>query len=353
MSSFREISKFRTCATHHGISFVGALLATMRLYCFGQFSLKEIIGYALYAPKVRLSVPVLISKEASLAKLARINSHGQQHQTEDKSVFYAKCQGVALPVPVTYGVFEGGRGTDRFGQTLDGREPWVRYFKSALPECFIVKEREGAYGSGFAAFERESSGFRRVGQARTGDCDWLYDELIGQVPISLVIQERFFDHPDLEVLSGCKGLQTLRVNTYLEEDGSVSILFYMLKVLVGTNVSDNFSMGTKGNLIGIGDPQIGVLTGARTLHPSGSGLISIDRHPVTGIPFRGFRIPLWSEAIDLAKKAHRFFPEFGALGWDIALTSDGPKLIEANAWWDPPLYAPEIMSNENWRRLFA
>jgi hypothetical protein len=51
--------------------------------------------------------------------------------------------------------------------------------------------------------------------------------------------------------------------------------------------------------------------------------------------------------------AQRCFAELPTLGWDIALTGDGPVIIEANSRWDPPLYAPFLMSDEAWQRIFG
>ncbi len=145
----------------------------------------------------------------------------------------------------------------------------------------------------------------------------------------------------------------MRINTWLEPDGRVSILFYMLKVLVGATIADNFSLGRTGNLIAHGDPGDGVLRGAITVHASGSGMTSVATHPDTGLPFDGFPIPHWRDAIDLACRAQRVMPQLPTLGWDMAITARGPVIIEANARWDPPLYAPFLMSPENWRRVFG
>ena len=145
----------------------------------------------------------------------------------------------------------------------------------------------------------------------------------------------------------------MRVNTLLDADGRVSILFYMIKILAGTTITDNFSMGTTGNLIAYGDRGDGVLRGAVNIHECGSGMKVVTTHPDTGIAFDGCRLPYWSEAIELARTGQRCFPELPTLGWDIALTADGPLFIEANARWDPPLYAPFLMSDEHWRQIFG
>jgi hypothetical protein len=184
------------------------------------------------------------------------------------------------------------------------------------------------------------------------DTGKLYDRLCEHRHSRLILQERLFNHASLAALSASGGLLTLRVNTDRSATGAVSVLFYILKVPTGNNITDNFAMGTTGNLIAFGDSNDGVLRGARTLHPSGSGLVTIHTHPDTGTSLDGFRIPMWQEAVDLAKTAHQSFPEFGCLGWDLALTAHGPRVLEANIWWDPPTYAPQIMSCPDWERLF-
>jgi Sugar-transfer associated ATP-grasp len=55
-----------------------------------------------------------------------------------------------------------------------------------------------------------------------------------------------------------------------------------------------------------------------------------------------FRVPMWEAVCELAKKAASAFWPVGAVGWDIAVTREGPVLVEGNTVWDPvaPLYFP-------------
>jgi hypothetical protein len=112
-------------------------------------------------------------------------------------------------------------------------------------------------------------------------------------------------------------------------------------------------MGTTGNLIAYGDQDAGILRGAVNIHECGSGMKVVEAHPETGVAFDGFRLPFWSDAVELVTGAQRYFAELPTLGWDIALTGDGPAIIEANSRWDPPLYAPFLMSDEAWQRIFG
>jgi hypothetical protein len=358
MSNLEKITKFlsdlRRASRFYQVPYPIALFRSLRLYLRLEFSRKEIIGYGLFVPPITANIPVLISKERSLSILGAVNPPAFQHLTENKDEFYRICRDRGLPIPETYGWTMDGRCYDAEGRRIEGNQAWSRYLLARLPEDFIVKDRAGAYGSGFRAFHRSGDAFQSADDGPA--CDITSLSLALTVPgesEGSIIQKRLFDAAPLAALSGRHGLQTMRINTLLHPDGRVSILFYMIKILAGHTVSDNFSMGTTGNLIAYGDPDNGTLRGALTIHECGSGMTAVAAHPETGIRFAGFTLPYWSDAMALVATAQRFFPELPTLGWDIALTEDGPIIIEANARWDPPLYAPFLMSTDNWQRVFG
>ena len=52
--------------------------------------------------------------------------------------------------------------------------------------------------------------------------------------------------------------------------------------------------------------------------------------PNTGVKFKGFVIPFWNEVLSLVKKASTVIPEVGYVGWDVAITPNGPIIVEGN-----------------------
>ena len=78
-------------------------------------------------------------------------------------------------------------------------------------------------------------------------------------------------------------------------------------------------------------------TGTVTRCQRGSGLTAerITQHPVTDATIQGRTMPCWTETLALAQAAHAVFPEFGVCGWDIAITQEGPVIVECN---DNPMH---------------
>ena len=348
------LAALRRASSFYHVPYPMALLRSTYLYAVRQFSRKEIIGYGLFVPSIAARIPILISKERSLAKLARFNPPDYQYLTESKDEFYTMCRQKRLPIPETYGWTRDGRRYDADGNLIDGDRAWGAYLSDRLTEDFIIKDKDGAYGSGFRAFHRTGDAFRPALGGDAYNIDGLLSALSSLQEVSdVIIQKRLFDDPRLATLSGRRGLQTMRINTLLDQAGHVSILFYMIKILAGTTITDNFSMGTTGNLIAYGDSNEGILRGAVNIHECGSGMKDVIAHPDTGVVFDGFRLPFWSEAMELVKTGQRCFPNLRTLGWDVALTENGPVIIEANSRWDPPLYAPFLMSEQHWRHIFG
>lgn len=326
----------RGAASRFGITAVVLWPKVLRRYLVDQFSVAELRAFAPFVSEVADTMPVIISKEKALDKLARGNSRSQAWKTENKEAFYEICRAAGIPHPKVCAVLGGGRAT------------WLE----ELPRHFISKDVAGAHGSGFEVFERVDANHVRINEGEPEDLNGSLSRLsLSKSP--LLLQERLFDHQDLQAIAGRRTLQTLRINTIRALDGGVRLLFWMLKLVVGQNYSDNFSGGKSGNLIAFGERNGGTLLGARQLHESGVGLKTIFEHPDSGVSIRGFVVPCWRDAVDSALMAHRAFPEFETLGWDVAVTDDGPRILEANAWWDPPLYAPDLMSVEDWRLIFG
>ena len=54
------------------------------------------------------------------------------------------------------------------------------------------------------------------------------------------------------------------------------------------------------------------------------------RHPSTGTIIPGFKIPFWNECKAMVEEVSRLVSDVYLIGWDVAVTPEGPTLVELN-----------------------
>ena len=119
-------------------------------------------------------------------------------------------------------------------------------------------------------------------------------------------------------------INTLRIVTLKTDDG-IHVLSALLRVgTIQTGAVDNWAVGG----LAVGLQHDGRLK-KYGLYKQGYGS-KASVHPDTGIAFESFAIPFIKEAYELAVAAHKFFYNVGAIGWDVAITDNGPVFIEGN-----------------------
>ena len=106
-----------------------------------------------------------------------------------------------------------------------------------------------------------------------------------------------------EYLCGFQGFATGRALTDSWSQGSVYV-----------GIDQERECLKEHGITAISDPRAGLLT----------------EHPDSKIVFRGYSVPFLREAIELCIKAHRLLYFNFIVGWDVAITDEGPLIVEAN-----------------------
>jgi hypothetical protein len=243
---------------------------------------------------------------------------------------------IDVPIPRLYAILHARLpGWTYTGHLLRTRDDWSAFFDRGLPAEFAVKPAEGAYGHGFELFLR--TGKRYADSAgKHMDASELYDALVPHAAGRCVIQERLHSHRELARLSGTEALQAVRIISLVDHDGQVHILHAHLKVIEGDEWVDTLIRGLTGNIEAPVEVQHGILGPANRVLGTGATVATLSAHPKTGIAFEGLRLPFWAEACHLVRQAALKFIPLRTIGWDVALTPDGPVFVEGNVWWDPP-----------------
>ena len=131
-----------------------------------------------------------------------------------------------------------------------------------------------------------------------------------------LIEKFVLQHYSLMQLSP-SALNTIRIISQLH-DNSVTIIAARLRVSVNSEI-DNL---TAGNFAAPIDVEKGVVSG-----PGVYGDITksdVHFHPVTGVAVKGFLVPYWKECIEMVSKAALSIPQTRSVGWDVAITNEGP-----------------------------
>ncbi len=150
----------------------------------------------------------------------------------------------------------------------------------------------------------------------------LYENLInGNFVHTKVIKQ----HDDINKIHS-KSVNTMRIVSLLTFEGTTEIISAFFRFGVGDGVVDNATSG--GFFVGV-NLEDGILKSIGHYLPEHGGK-EITEHPDSGFKFEGFKIPYYKEACDLVIDTAKIIPD-GLIGWDVAITPNGPIIIEANA----------------------
>ncbi len=155
------------------------------------------------------------------------------------------------------------------------------------------------------------------------------------IGIGCIHEEVIHQHEDInKIHKNC--INSVRLLTYIDQNNNTNIIVAYMRFGIGKSVVDNVSSGGF---------QIGVNLETGTLQEKGHqdmefGGAELYKHPTSGFIFKNFKIPYFKEILDLTNKASGFLPD-RIIGWDIAITPNGPVLIEANEY--PSIFGPDII----------
>ncbi len=148
----------------------------------------------------------------------------------------------------------------------------------------------------------------------------MYEELMKLKPI--VCEELIVQDQSMAVFHE-GSVNCIRVFTYCN-GVDAKMIVAILKTGSGGSVVDN---GAGGGLAAAIDIETGtVFTDGYNRH--GENFLPV--HPDSGITFKGFKIPKWEELKEFSCNAAKAMPTMPLIAWDIALSTDGWKIVEGN-----------------------
>jgi hypothetical protein len=225
---------------------------------------------------------------------------------QDKNRFAEICATHGFPHVQTLAVFEGGR-------QVYPATPFVPDVPQIWTKALRLKG-----GAGGAKWIRYGTAYSNR-DGRRAPAASLGDEFRKQ---DCLVQRYVENHPDIaQVTNGA--LASLRIVTGLNERAEAE--FVTSSIFLPRGACETTVAGISCS--------IASETG-RIRHAAFPIGVPITNHPDTGAPIIGIDLPFWRESVELVRRAHATaFPHFAFLGWDVALTKDGPLLLETNSGW--------------------
>lgn len=143
-----------------------------------------------------------------------------------------------------------------------------------------------------------------------------YEKFMAMEP--LIVEELIIQNPKMsELYAGC--INTVRTVTVVDDQGEFHIIAASVRVGNG-GIVDNFSANGMAAAL---DVETGkVITSA--IDKNG---VRYEKHPITGVQFKGFQIPCWDQAKELLREAAFVVPGLHYVGWDLAFNNRGEVLL--------------------------
>ena len=266
----------------------------------------------------------------------RLNPLSYVNMTENKSFFHKICKLSKIETPNLLAVFfKNNIGYDFDNKFIRDKEEWINYFENKVSSDIVIKPSSGSHGHAVYIFNKKYDEYIDFFGKKYTPND-IYNLMnLNEEFDSFIIEEKLVNHHDFSYLSKTKALQTIRFITYIDSKNEIKILFKFLKIANENSIIDNLDFGKTGNLLSEISDEGKLKTGV-TMVQGEPGIKKVVNHPNSYNKIEGFQIPLWSETIAFVETVAPKLLPLRFVGWDVAITEDGPKLIEGNFLFDTP-----------------
>ena len=230
---------------------------------------------------------------------------------------------LGIPTAATQALVSGFRDAGQMTVLRDAAAV-ADFLRSDATYPIFGKPHHGSLSEGSVRIEACEGDTLRLGNGVTQDVDAFAAEVMDRYPGGFLMQDALDPDPEMAAIAG-PAIGCVRILTTNDGQGPVPT-YAVWKLPAPTAMSDNFWQ--EGSLLAHVDLETGTVL--RCVRGSGLACEVIETHPTSGVPVVGAVLPHWADTLKIAQDAHAVFPEFGICGFDIAVTKDGPKVLECN-----------------------
>jgi hypothetical protein len=270
-----------------------------------------------------------IDDNEALPLLRALNPVGYRDLLNDKIAFFKRCRESNLPTVPVLAVIAAPASSGTGIREVHSSEE-LDELLALYPDGLFIKPWGGSHGDGAFAVLRDGSLFRYRGVRGSSRQLLDYCRECAESSSMLLVQPRVRAAASLQSVMSNHGLGTVRAITSAHGENA-KLIAACLRIPVGTAEADNFLQGASGNLAAPIDVTTGRLGGALgSARKDWPEIVPIERHPDTNCAIAGFELPYWRELVETVLRGQRAFSGLGTIGWDVALSDNGPILVEGN-----------------------
>lgn len=290
----------------------------------GRLSIDEYFYYRLDDPALPADeVARFVGKRIQHQMHTACNDRQWFAVCHDKALFYTTLRGAGLTAPETVAV-HAPRGRSGPFRSLRSEEELRAFLTEPSNYPLFAKPVDGIFSIGALSLLGVAGGDITLKGGDVASVDELIRFTTQLTGKGYLFQKVLASDPGLAAVFG-DALPAIRF-LVIHSDGPPVIESAVIKIPRRDNMADNYWRA--GNMLGALDLAGGEIYRVVTGH--GADLAEVARHPDTGAPLTGVRVPRWAQAVELCLDAATAFPGIRTQSWDVALTAAGPVLLELN-----------------------
>ena len=243
----------------------------------------------------------------------------------DKLKFEKWARSMGFPVAETLAVYAAEQPEDGF-DWLSSKAEVESFLRDASNYPLFGNPIASSHSFGAVSMKSLAEDGQSIllGNGVTVSVEDIIGPIISDWADGYLLQRHMFNHPELRPHFG-QATATARISTLLAENGP-EVLYFSQRLPSATAMHDNQSRNQRGH--SNVNPATGVVKSISVVH---RGAMRPRRHwNNPDAEFVGMEIPFHREANSLCQNVHRHFPTLAVIGFDIAITADGPVIAEAN-----------------------
>lgn len=324
-----------------GISFLRHYGTFLKLFFSRKLSAEEWINYYALLKSPSFQQSFLSYREATVFWKV-INPKNYASLARDKYLTHIFLESAGIPMPQLYAYYNAN--SSPYGRVACDYETLRGVlFKNSVQDCVVKPASDSAHGNNVFVCKGIYYGDDDCFLIKSDEERVSLRSLCNSCKKTpLLFEQRVVQSHRFDLLNP-SSINTVRIMTSLYPGGKSTVFASWMRM--GRKGSDVDNASSGGNVDCAVDVESGKCYNASQFN-SFSDVVRIERHPDSGEQVEGFLIDDWDGIKSALCDYQSRIPYLKAIGWDVAITENGPVIIEINNWWDP---TGQLFIGKGWR----